>query len=102
MKNTLAHVWHIMKAPVRIALGVVLVLVGILGLVLPIMPGWIFLIPGLALVTSGTRLGEWLRAKAHALRARLKAGRGKVQAMHPDPAEPAGNKDEPPASPHTG
>lgn len=76
MKKTLRHIWRIVKAPIRIAVGAVLVLVGILGLILPIMPGWIFIIPGLALATSGTPLGDWLRAKARALKARVKAGRG--------------------------
>ena len=34
----------------RILLGCLLIVLGIIGLVTPIMPGWIFLIPGLALV----------------------------------------------------
>jgi len=88
MKKTLGYVWRIVKAPVRIAVGLVLVVVGIAGLVLPIMPGWIFLIPGLALATSGTRLGDWLRAKAHAVRARMKAGSG--EGTSPRPGKPAG------------
>lgn len=53
---------------VRTALGVVLVIVGIIGLILPIMPGWIFLIPGLVILSDHfpgiKRLLEWAREKA--------------------------------------
>lgn len=35
---------------VRVGGGVCLVLLGITGLILPIMPGWIFLIPGLVIL----------------------------------------------------
>jgi uncharacterized membrane protein YbaN (DUF454 family) len=48
--------------------GVMLVLVGILGLILPIMPGWIFLIPGLGLLAErfewARRLLAWAKQKA--------------------------------------
>lgn len=50
--------------------GFLLVLVGVTGLILPIMPGWIFLIPGLAILSerfpSLKRLLDWARAKAKA------------------------------------
>jgi uncharacterized membrane protein YbaN (DUF454 family) len=36
----------------RLAGGLVLTFVGVLGVVLPVMPGWIFLIPGLMLLSS--------------------------------------------------
>ena len=43
-------------------------MVGIIGLILPIMPGWIFLIPGLAILseryTWAKRLVAWARRKA--------------------------------------
>lgn len=45
-----------------------LVLVGITGLIMPIMPGWIFLIPGLVILADYfppvRRLVDWARAKA--------------------------------------
>jgi len=88
MNEKLRHAWHIAKTPLRIALGAVLVLVGILGLVLPIMPGWIFIFPGLALLMPGTRAGHWLRAKAQRLRAKM--GRGGAENAPAPPSPPDG------------
>jgi uncharacterized protein YqgC (DUF456 family) len=52
----------------RIAGGAGLVLIGVIGLILPIMPGWIFLIPGLVILGDYfppvKRLLAWARAKA--------------------------------------
>jgi len=43
-------------------------MVGIIGLILPIMPGWVFLIPGLLLLGEryvwARRLAEWAKQKA--------------------------------------
>ena len=43
----------------------VLIVLGLLGLVLPIIPGWVFLIPGLILLSRefhwARRLLEWLK-----------------------------------------
>jgi hypothetical protein len=36
---------------IRVALGCLLIVLGIIGLVAPIMPGWILLIPGLVLLS---------------------------------------------------
>jgi UPF0716 family protein affecting phage T7 exclusion len=51
---------------IRLALGVFLVLLGIVGLILPIMPGWIFLIPGLLILGDYfppiRRLVDWAKA----------------------------------------
>ncbi|HTM47419.1 MAG TPA: PGPGW domain-containing protein [Bryobacteraceae bacterium] len=48
--------------------GFLLVLVGITGLILPIMPGWIFLIPGLVILSErfdwAKRLVVWAKQKA--------------------------------------
>jgi uncharacterized membrane protein YbaN (DUF454 family) len=56
------------KAAFRIASGIFLVLLGIIGLILPIMPGWIFLIPGLVILGDYfppiKRLVEWAKRKA--------------------------------------
>lgn len=51
----------------RIALGVFLVLLGIAGLILPVMPGWIFLIPGLLILGDYCppirRLVDWAKSR---------------------------------------
>lgn len=55
------------RAVLRIAAGVGLCLVGIVGLILPVMPGWIFLIPGLMILGDYfppiKRLLEWAKEK---------------------------------------
>jgi uncharacterized protein YqgC (DUF456 family) len=47
--------------------GIGLVLIGLVGLVMPIMPGWVFIIPGLVLLADYfppiRRLLEWARQK---------------------------------------
>ena len=52
----------------RLATGIGLVLLGIAGLILPIMPGWIFLIPGLVILSDFfppvKRVLEWAKRKA--------------------------------------
>lgn len=56
------------RSTLRVSAGVFLVILGVLGLVLPIMPGWIFLIPGLVILGDYfppvKRLVEWAKAKA--------------------------------------
>ncbi|WP_321474309.1 PGPGW domain-containing protein [uncultured Paludibaculum sp.] len=51
----------------RILSGLGLVLLGILGLILPIMPGWVFLIPGLVILADHfppvRRLLHWAKGK---------------------------------------
>jgi uncharacterized membrane protein YbaN (DUF454 family) len=51
----------------RISAGVGLVLIGIVGLILPVMPGWVFIIPGLVILAEYSprikRLLEWVKAK---------------------------------------
>jgi uncharacterized membrane protein YbaN (DUF454 family) len=51
----------------RISSGVGLVLIGIVGLILPVMPGWVFIIPGLVILGEHSprikRLLEWARRK---------------------------------------
>ncbi len=63
--------WRALKRPVEIVGGALLVLVGLAGLVLPIMPGWVLVIPGVALLTAGTPAGDWLLRKLRAARERL-------------------------------
>jgi uncharacterized membrane protein YbaN (DUF454 family) len=56
-----------LKKILRIAAGVGLILVGIVGLIMPVMPGWVFIIPGLMILAeyskSARRLLDWLKAK---------------------------------------
>ena len=56
-----------MRRWARIAAGGVLVLAGLLGLALPILPGWVWLIPGLMLLARefpwAKRLLDWLKAR---------------------------------------
>jgi uncharacterized membrane protein YbaN (DUF454 family) len=51
----------------RISAGVGLILIGIVGLILPIMPGWVFIIPGLVILSEHSprikRLLGWVRRK---------------------------------------
>jgi uncharacterized membrane protein YbaN (DUF454 family) len=55
------------KKVARIAAGIGLILIGIVGLILPVMPGWIFIIPGLVILSEhfdwAKRLTEWLKSK---------------------------------------
>ena len=64
---------------VRLGSGFALVGLGLAGLVLPIMPGWVFLIPGLIILSDffppSRRLVAWAKAKA---KAAGEAARGKV------------------------
>jgi uncharacterized membrane protein YbaN (DUF454 family) len=52
----------------RLITGLGLVLLGIIGLILPVMPGWVFLIPGLMILAERfpavRRLVEWAKEKA--------------------------------------
>jgi len=56
------------RSTLRITGGTLLVILGVLGLILPIMPGWIFLIPGLVIlgdyIPPIKRLVEWAKRKA--------------------------------------
>lgn len=57
-----------LRKVLRPILGVSLILVGIVGLILPIMPGWVFVIPGLLILADYLpplrRLVDWAKAKA--------------------------------------
>ena len=57
-----------MRRTLRIAAGIGLVLLGIVGLILPIMPGWVFVIPGLLILAdyfpAVHKLVLWAKKKA--------------------------------------
>jgi len=55
----------------RIVVGIILVVLGLLGLILPIMPGWVFLIPGLILLSTKF---TWARRLLERLRPPRRAG----------------------------
>ena len=46
MSGRIRSAWLTAKAPLRIAAGIGLIVLGILGLILPVLPGWVFLLPG--------------------------------------------------------
>jgi len=56
----------------RIALGVFLVIIGIIGWLLPIVPGWPALIPGLVILSDYIpplkRVVDWAKAKVEKMR----------------------------------
>jgi uncharacterized membrane protein YbaN (DUF454 family) len=56
-----------MRHALRIGAGFGLVILGIVGLIMPIMPGWVFLIPGLVLLADYfppvRRLLDWAKAR---------------------------------------
>ncbi len=60
-----------MRAHLEVVAGFSLVVIGLVGLVLPVMPGWIFLIPGLVLLArhfhSARRLLAFVRVKYRAI-----------------------------------
>jgi len=72
VKQTIKHF-------VRVATGIGLVLLGITGLILPIMPGWIFLIPGLLILADYfpplRRMVDWLKKKYEVEKAKLEEKR---------------------------
>ena len=56
-----------MRKVFRISLGITLVLLGILGGLLPVVQGWMFMIPGLLILSEYfppvKRLVEWAKRK---------------------------------------
>ena len=56
-----------MRAATRIATGIVLVIIGLIGWLLPIVPGWPLLIPGLLILSDYIpplrRVVDWAKAK---------------------------------------
>jgi hypothetical protein len=65
--STALNYMKALKHTVRMVVGIGLVIVGIVGLILPVMPGWVFLIPGLLILGDYfppiRRLVDW--AKGH-------------------------------------
>jgi uncharacterized membrane protein YbaN (DUF454 family) len=63
----------------KVAGGFFLVGIGILGIILPVMPGWVFLIPGLIILGEeyswARRLLQWAKRKGE--KTREVGGQGK-------------------------
>jgi uncharacterized membrane protein YbaN (DUF454 family) len=66
---TIENVKVQLRKILRTIFGIILVLLGVTGLILPIMPGWIFLIPGLIILSDYfpgiKRLLQWAKEKSH-------------------------------------
>ena len=56
-----------MKKILKIAGAICLILIGLVGLILPVMPGFVFIIPGLVILAeyfpSARRLVDWGKSK---------------------------------------
>lgn len=76
----------------RLVLGVGLVLLGITGLILPVMPGWIFLIPGLLILADYfppiRRLVDFMKAKFRDAEAAYQKSKTPQPDSHPPDPEP--------------
>lgn len=57
-----------MRIALQVTSGFLLVGIGVVGIVLPIMPGWIFLVPGLALLSRHFDWARRLRERVTATR----------------------------------
>jgi uncharacterized protein YqgC (DUF456 family) len=44
----------------RTTAGTTLLILGLIGLLMPIMPGWPLIIPGLILIGTESRFGRWI------------------------------------------
>ncbi len=60
---------------VAVVAGTILVLGGLIGLLLPVVPGWLFIIPGLAILATefvwARRLLDTAKAKATQIKSKL-------------------------------
>ncbi len=58
----------------RISAGIALLMLGIVGLVLPILQGWLFILIAIPLIspTQGKKLITWLKMKVLRMRASLR------------------------------
>ncbi len=67
-----------MREKLKIISGFGLVLLGITGIILPIMPGWIFLIPGLVILSDHFVWAKRLLDRAKMYLEKMKASGKKV------------------------
>jgi uncharacterized protein YqgC (DUF456 family) len=56
----------------RITAGSILLFIGVLGLILPVLPGWLLIIPGLFLLGENTKVSRFIISKMpHAVRKKM-------------------------------
>jgi uncharacterized membrane protein YbaN (DUF454 family) len=60
----------------RMTAGVLLILVGLVGIIVPIMPGVVFVASGLVMVAPRSRLALWVIARTRQVRAWFARVRG--------------------------
>ncbi len=60
----------------RVVFGVVLIAIGILGFILPLLPGWPFLASGIIILWPKSRLAAWLKKVPGRIRDRLRKRSG--------------------------
>jgi len=71
--ETKPHVMrHRLPLVLRLAIGIALILLGIAGLALPIMPGWIFIAMGVVVLGPRTSLGKWIRKWGYLIRWKIR------------------------------
>lgn len=75
-------------ALVRLIGGIVLTVLGVLGLVLPVMPGWIFLIPGLVILSAHFHWARRLLGYVRGRGTRPEASGGRAAPDAPTPPTP--------------
>ncbi|MFO0508726.1 MAG: PGPGW domain-containing protein [bacterium] len=74
----------------RCAAGFGLVLLGIVGLILPVMPGWVFLVPGLAVLSQEFPwLDRFLKKRLSWIKQKLDLEKKANKPPSSDPAPPA-------------
>lgn len=69
--------WKRFSTPLRIVAGLLLILFGIVGLVLPFLQGILMISGGIVLLMPNTRFARWARRQARRLRSRLRSHKGK-------------------------
>lgn len=83
-----------MRRIIRIAIGLVLVVIGLAGLVFPIVPGFLFLLAGaLCLAPDLPLLGRiinWIEKRSPKFGAKLKQARAWLRENNEDPPDPPG------------
>jgi UPF0716 family protein affecting phage T7 exclusion len=76
-----------LKHTFRLVSGIFLCVLGVIGLILPVMPGWIFLIPGLLILGDYfppiRRLVEWAKGRFREARAQFDESRPPEQGTNP-------------------
>ena len=75
MRKRIRHPHPVLRG-IRLVAGVVLLLVGLAGILIPVFPQWPFIIPGLMLLAPESRYARrliiWLRTRLRLRRSRRK------------------------------